>query len=66
MSERKEPEWTIEAFISGARWARMAGDKAFDDALLDQDARHFAETGGNIKCRGGGTISHLLATLRAD
>lgn len=53
-------ERDIESFIAGARWARMAADKAFDDALLDQDAKHFADTGGNIRCRGEGTLQHFL------
>jgi hypothetical protein len=60
MSDRKEPEWTIEAFVAGARWARMAAEKAFDDALLEQDAKYFAETDGNIRCRGDGTVQHFL------
>lgn len=51
-----------ESFIAGARWARMAAEKAFDDKLLDQDAQYFADTGGNIKCRGDGTIRHFLRT----
>lgn len=59
MSERKEPEWTIEAFRAGARWARMAGENAFDEALLNEDARLFAESGGSIRCRGSGTLLHL-------
>lgn len=50
-------EQLIEAFRSGARWARMAGEKAFDDDLLSEDAAYFAETGG-IPCRGDGTLRH--------
>lgn len=54
-------ERDIESFIAGARWARMAAEKAFDEKLLDEDAKYFAETGGNIRCRGDGTIRHLHA-----
>jgi len=60
LGDRKEPEWTIEAFEAGARWARMAAEKAFDDTLLTEDAKYFAESGGNIRCRGDGTIRHFL------
>jgi hypothetical protein len=48
------------AFVSGARWARMAEAKAFDQKLLDEDARHYAETGGEIKCRGSGGLRHTM------
>jgi hypothetical protein len=61
---RKEPEWTTEAFVGGARWARMAAEKAFDDSLLNEDAAYFASTGGRIRCRGDGTLQHFLRTTK--
>lgn len=52
-----------ESFTAGARWARMAAEKAFDDEMLKTDAKYFAETGGNIRCRGDGTLKHVLKEL---
>lgn len=56
----------VEAFVSGARWARMASEKAFDDTLLEEDAKYFAESDGTIRCRGAGTLRHVLRTEVID
>jgi len=50
----------IDAFIAGARWARMASDRAFDDELLQKDAAYFANSGGDIQCRGDGALRYFL------
>lgn len=47
----------MESFIAGARWARMAlaGGNHLNDEMLKEDAAHFADTGGNIRCRAMGS-----------
>ena len=46
----------FDAFIAGARWARLAADRAFDDALLDQDAQRYVQD-LSITVRGHGTLA---------
>lgn len=52
----------LDAFKDGASWARMAAEKAFDEKLLEEDAKYYVDSGGNIRCRGDGSLRHVLNT----
>jgi hypothetical protein len=58
-----ESKLVSEAFEAGARWARMAAERAFDDALLAEDAKHYDLT-GEIRCRGDGTLRHANRVIQ--